>query len=704
MAEKECLVVFKTFDGAVTSVATHVGVTLLAAAREAGVAIDAPCGGGGTCGKCRVRLLAGEVGSERGRHISEDDFAAGYRLACECEVLSDAEIFVPESALAWQSRIRVDEADGAAARVKTKHILKEFPPDGDGAGSRVVCVKTDLSAPELDDPEADRERLLRAAGADDVSLHALRKLPVILRENNFSVYCLIRDSATDSICGHAAGTIIEETICTRVYEKAPSFGTIIDVDAKPIRPLGIAIDIGTTTVSILLTDLSSGEILSAGSAGNGQIRYGADVINRLVEGARPGGSERLRRAITDDCLVPLIRDVSAAADIDPGNIARVSIAGNTTMIHLLLGVFGNNIRMEPYVPAFFAPGALRGADLGIGVNPDAVVTVSPSVGSYVGGDITAGVLASGIYKGKGNALFIDLGTNGEIVLAGDGFLMSCACSAGPAFEGGDMNCGMRATDGAVEAVVIDEASMTPELSVIGDAAPAGICGSGFIDFISELFRCGIIDARGKFIRSGERVREDDWGSGYYVVATSRETAGREIVITEPDIDNFIRAKGSVFSAIRTMLELTGMVAGDLTHVYIAGGIGSAIDIGSAISIGMLPALPVDKYEYIGNTSLAGAYATLLSGQARATLAEIHGSMTYIELSAHPGYMDEFIAACFLPHTDASLFATADADGAGNANSVTDATGADGATDTTHATGADGVRDAAGAACKPKGLD
>ncbi|MDR1292392.1 MAG: ASKHA domain-containing protein [Clostridiales Family XIII bacterium] len=650
--ERECFIVFKTFDGEKSSVATREGVTLLAAAREAGVAIDAPCGGSGTCGKCRVKLIAGEVGAARGRHISEDDFAAGYRLACECEVASDAEIFVPESALAWQSRIRVDDMGGAAARARAEYILSEFPPDG--AGSLVRCVKAELTAPELDDPEADRERLLSAVGAEAISLHALRKLPVVLRENDFSVYCLICGGAPDDD-GSADGA-------TKMTDgaqdaKAPTGGAIIDVGAAPIRPVGIAVDIGTTTVSALLADLSTGEILSAGSAGNGQIRYGADVINRLVESARPGGADRLRRAITDDCLIPLIKNVSAAAGVDPGSIARVSIAGNTTMIHLLLGVFGNNIRMEPYVPAFFAPGELRGADICASVNPDAEVAICPSVGSYVGGDITAGTLASGIFNGKENALFIDLGTNGEIVLAGDGFLMSCACSAGPAFEGGDMSCGMRATDGAVEAVAIDEESMAPALTVIGDAAPAGICGSGFIDFISELFRCGIIDARGKFIRSGERVGKDEWGIGYYVAATSGEAAGREIVVTEPDIDNFIRAKGSVFSAIRTMLELTGMAADDLGRVYIAGGIGSAIDIGSAISIGMLPALPPDRYEYIGNTSLAGAYATLLSGRARAKLAEIHGSMTYIELSAHPGYMDEFIAACFLPHTDASLFDT-----------------------------------------------
>jgi uncharacterized 2Fe-2S/4Fe-4S cluster protein (DUF4445 family) len=641
MAEKECRIVFKTESGASYPVVAREGDTLLAAAREAGAAIDAPCGGGGTCGKCRVKLISGEVEAIRGRHISEADFAEGYRLACESAVLTDAELFVPESALAWQSRIRVDEIASAAARAKTARVLKEFPPDITHAGEDVKCIRVDLSAPELDDAEADKERLFAASGAGDISLYALRKLPMVLRENNFSAYCLIRGNADASPEGTA--------------DSVPDGSTIIDVDADPIRPVGVAIDIGTTTVSALLLDLATGEIISAGSAGNGQIRYGADVINRLIESARPGGLERLRKAITADCIVPLVRDICAAAGISSGSVARVSIAGNTTMTHLLLGVFGNNIRMEPYVPAFFAVGALAGSDLDIGVNPDAEAFICPSEGSYVGGDITAGVLASGIYKGNENALFIDLGTNGEIVLAGDGFLMSCACSAGPAFEGGDMSCGMRATDGAVEAVSIDEKSMDPSLTVIGDIPPVGICGSGLIDIISELFRCKIIDARGKFIRFGDRVKDDGWGSKYYVAAASDEASGREVVITESDIDNFIRAKGSVFSAIRTMLELTGMTANDLEHVYIAGGIGSAIDIGSAIRIGMLPALPTDRYEYIGNTSLAGACATLVSGEARTKIEEIHRSMTYIELSAHPGYMDEFIAACFLPHTNASLF-------------------------------------------------
>jgi len=648
-------IIFRAEDGTKYEAEARAGTTLLAAARDAGAAIDAPCGAAGTCGKCRVKLISGELDAVRGRHISEEDFASGFRLACESAVLGDAEILIPASALAWQTRIRVEETDGAGAGEKVARITEGFVKAGFTPDKDVRCVKVSLDAPSLDDAEADSERLLRAVEAAlkeesydkkfgeentkiSMTLGALRKLPVVLRENDFSAYCLIAGIGDRQSSDRSADrSMTGSGRCA-----------IIDVSAAPIQPAGLAIDIGTTTVSALLVDLETGEALAAGSAGNGQIRYGADVINRLIEGARPGGAQRLRKAVADECLAPLARGICAQVGIDPASIAKVSITGNTTMTHLLLGVHGNNIRMEPYVPAFFATEGLRGADIDIGIGSDAAVYVAPSVGSYVGGDITAGVLASGIHLDSENSILIDLGTNGEIVLSGDGFLMACACSAGPAFEGGDMSCGMRATDGAIEAVGIDEETMEPTLSVIGDIPALGICGTGLIDLIGELFRCRIIDARGKFIREDARIKADEWDGKFFVVADS-------VVITETDIDNFIRAKGSVFSAIRAMLEVTGMEAADIERVYIAGGIGSAIDIGSAVRIGMLPALPEERYAYIGNTSLSGAYQMLLSTDARAQLQEIQGGMTYIELSAHPGYMDEFIAACFLPHTDASLF-------------------------------------------------
>jgi uncharacterized 2Fe-2S/4Fe-4S cluster protein (DUF4445 family) len=328
------------------------------------------------------------------------------------------------------------------------------------------------------------------------------------------------------------------------------------------------------------------------------------------------------------------------------------------MTHLFAGVFADYLRLEPYVPAFFHAGPMRSADLGFAAHPDAEVVIAPCVGSYVGGDITAGVFSSGIYKRDAFSLFLDLGTNGELVFGNSEFLMTCACSAGPAFEGGDISCGMRATDGAIEACRVDEASMAPDCVVIGapGAKAAGLCGSGLIDLVGELFRCGVINAKGKFVREGERVRRDAYGAARYIVAFADESAsGREVSIDETDIDNFIRAKGAVFSAIRTMLAVVGFGAEDIASVYIAGGIGGGVNAARAIRTGMLPDLPAERFHYIGNTSLAGAYAMLTSRAVCGEIERIARGMTYIELSSHPGYMDEFIAACFLPHTDGTLF-------------------------------------------------
>jgi uncharacterized 2Fe-2S/4Fe-4S cluster protein (DUF4445 family) len=425
---------------------------------------------------------------------------------------------------------------------------------------------------------------------------------------------------------------------------------------------GLAIDIGTTTVCALLVDLLSGEILAMGSAGNGQIRYGADVITRIIESSRPGGLERLRLAVTEECVAPLIRDMSHTAEISPEQIYRVAVAGNTTMTHLFLGVKPEYLRLEPYVPAFFESGPLKSADLNLGVHLDAEVIIAPAIGSYVGGDITAGVFSSMLFKKESISLFIDLGTNGELVLGNSEFLMSCACSAGPAFEGGDISCGMRATDGAIEACHINKDTMEPALIVIGamDQKPVGVCGSGLIDLIGELFRCGIINAKGKFIKEGKRIRRDEWGTASYVVAFAHNAAsGQDVSISESDIDNFIRAKGAIFSAIRTMLAALDFPVDAIDDVYVAGGIGGGINMRQAIHIGMLPNLPVKKYHYIGNSSMHGAFAMLTARQAGSMVNDISRNMTYLELSSHPGYMDEFVAACFLPHTNGALFEQAD---------------------------------------------
>ena len=314
--------------------------------------------------------------------------------------------------------------------------------------------------------------------------------------------------------------------------------------------------------------------------------------------------------------------------------------------------------MEPFIPSFFLCRELRLCDVLAGMHPEAGLTLAPNVGSYVGGDITAGLLACTLWNRDELALFIDLGTNGEIVLGSSEYLFTCACSAGPAFEGGDISCGMRATNGAIEEVHIDKDTMEPRLVIIGkkDQKPLWLCGSGIIDTVAELFRGGIISAKGKFAREGKRVRYDEHGMGRYVLAFEEESAdGREISINEVDLDNFIRAKGAIFSAILLMLRQLGMEPSDLKHIQIAGGIGGGIDFPNAITIGIFPDLPLDKFTYIGNSSLSGAYAVLLSCQAEEKVRELSSNMMYVELSNEPGYMDEFVSACFLPHTHSELF-------------------------------------------------
>ena len=630
-------VTFQIEGASPVSIECNAGDNLLELARRANVAIDAPCSGNGSCGKCRVKLVEGQLESLPSRHISDEEYTAGWRLSCCSKVMGDCTVFVPDIASAYQSRMKtadLSSPEEMAAFEACQNALKE---SGINFENNLRSYVLTMSAPTPDDTMPDNERLIGAvrdtAGVENVKIPCavMVKLAATLRENNFSV-CV-------------KGILQEDTFCC------------MDItDPEDTALVGCAIDIGTTTVSAVLTDLQNGKLLAKGSSGNGQIRYGADVINRIIEQSKPGGKKKLRDAIVKETLVPLLAKLSQCAGIHADSILRLSIGANTTMNHLLVGVDADPIRMDPYIPSFFAWNGLLAGDLGLPVNPLANVILAPNIGSYVGGDITAGTLAAGFWDKDEMSLFIDLGTNGEIVFGNRDFLMSCACSAGPAFEGGDISCGMRATDGAVEACTIDKDTMEPTLTVVGGQKVVGICGSGIIDIISELYRCGIINAKGLFVRNGERVKRDAHGMGRYVIADATESeTGREVSINEVDIDNFIRAKGAIFSAIDTLLSSVDMTVECIDKVYVAGGIGSGINMKNAVNIGMLPDVELTKFQYIGNSSLTGAYAMAVSEQAAEKCHEVAANITYLELSTYPGYMDSFVAACFIPHTDASLF-------------------------------------------------
>ena len=617
----------------------NAGDNLLELARRANVAIDAPCSGNGSCGKCRVKLIEGDVESIPSRHISDEEYNAGWRLSCNTKVLGDCVVFVPDIASAYQSRMKTADLSSPEEIAIFENCQNQLKETGIAFENNFRSFVLTMSAPTEEDTMPDNERLTwaiqEAAGVEKVKIPygVMTKLASTLREHDFCV-------------------------CVKGQLQGDTFLCMEIGDADDTTIVGCAIDIGTTTVSMVLVDLESGKLLAKGSSGNGQIRYGADVINRIIEQSRPGGKKKLQDAIVKETLTPIIANLCKSAGISARSILRLCIGANTTMNHLLVGVDADPVRMDPYIPSFFGWEGLLAGDLKLPANPLAPVIIAPNIGSYVGGDITSGTLAACFWNREEMSLFIDLGTNGELVFGNQDFLMSCACSAGPAFEGGDISCGMRATDGAIEACIIDKDTMEPNLTIVGEAGqkPVGICGSGIIDIISELYRCRIINSRGQFVREGERVKRDEHGMGRYIIANAAESeTGREVSINEVDIDNFIRAKGAIFSAIDTLLTSVDMTVDMIDKVYVAGGIGSGINMKNAVNIGMLPDVELEKFQYIGNSSLTGAYAMVLSDEATEKCTQLGQNMTYLELSTYPGYMDSFVAACFIPHTDANLF-------------------------------------------------
>ena len=633
-------VTFAFEDGNRVEAFANAGDNLLEVARGANVAIDAPCSGNGACGKCRVQLKSGELDSKKTLHISDEEYAVGWRLACMSKITADVEVIVPDIASAYKNRMKVADLSSKEEIAIFENAKNQVEEAGIKLKNSLDVIEVKMDAPSLDDTMPDVERLTRGLRKYmnlkrvRVPYAVLRKLPDVLRKSNFSVKCVVRTTPDDMF----------------VYDVFDS--------SQEVIVGGLAVDIGTTTVSAVIINMETGEILAKSSSGNGQIRFGADVINRIIESQKPGGKKKLQDAVIKETINPMIHEMCRSIHFPEKQIYRMCVASNTTMNHLFAGINADPLRMEPYIPTFFKTNSLFASDMGIEINPDAHIIMAPNIGSYVGGDITAGTLVSMIWNRPEFSLFIDLGTNGELVFGNSDFMMSCACSAGPAFEGGDISCGMRATDGAIEACTIDKETMEPTYKVVGEPGtkPVGLCGSGIIDVISELFMTGIINPKGKFVREGKRIRHDHYGMGSYVIAFEEEAgSAKDVEITEVDIDNFIRAKGAIFSAIRTMLNSLDFDVSMIDDVYVAGGIGSGINMANAVHIGMFPDIPLEKFHYIGNSSLTGAYLMLHSTSAEKKTYELASNMTYLELSTVPTYMDEFVGACFIPHTDTNLF-------------------------------------------------
>lgn len=626
------------------NVRAGVGENLLEVARRNGIFIDAPCNGGLSCGKCKVRIIRGVVDfNGNNHHIKDGELKAGYVLACNTKVIEDLVIEVPSGESSYMNGMKIEDLSGPRDQKIFQRARDQVLNNGMKFCSYIKKDYLEIDLPTLDDNISDWDRIKRhlrnQLGYSMVfcRLPMLRKIPSLLRESEFKI------TITHIPRGDNRTTIIN-----------------MEIGDTTNRLYGVALDIGTTSVAACLVDLYEGKLLAKASSGNAQMKYGADVIHRIIYATKNNGLEKLTHAIIHETINPLLKKMYQDAGVDKNEVTAFVAAGNTTMSHLLLGIYPDYLRREPYIPTFSGAPFIKASELELEANPETFLYILPSIASYVGGDITAGVLASGIWASEENILLIDLGTNGEIVFGNKDFLVTCACSAGPAFEGGEISCGMRAAGGAIERIEIDNNSYIPKFTIIHNEKPKGICGSGIIDLIAEMLKTGLVDRRGKINRdlNTDRIRFDEYNIGEYVVAFKDEWGIEEdITITEIDIDNFIKAKAAVYSGIATLLDSLGMDFDMINKIYIAGGIGSSLSIDKAIEIGLFPDIEFDKFMHIGNSSLMGCYLTLMSEDARRKMEEFSKEMTYIELSVYPGYMDEFISACFLPHTDINRFPT-----------------------------------------------
>jgi len=626
-------------------IAVEPGSTLLEAARKAGVYVGAICGGEGACGKCRVIVREGEVAGESTEFLTRDEIRLGYVLACQVVPQTDLVVEVPpESRLAGYVGIGQD-----SDRFRDfAHRGAQRPP-GELA-PLVEKFHLALPAPTLDDPTADQERLLSAVarwrpGPLQMGLKITRELPRLLRTREVR-----RSSWTWKWDGRVTAAVaLRDEVNELLYVER---GDTSD------RNFGLALDVGTTTVVAHLVDLASGATREAAAKYNSQIKYGADVISRINYARQPGGAEALHQSVVQDVEI-LLDDLCKRAQVGRGDIHCVVASGNTSMLHFLLGLETDLIRLSPFVPSAASPPPVRAAETGLPIHPRGILYTLPIVGSFVGGDVTAGILASGMHRDDELALLLDIGTNGEVVLGNKDFLVACSASAGPAFEGGSVSCGMRASSGAIDSVRFFPPGTAVSATTIDGCPPIGVCGTGLIDALAGMFLGGVVDRGGRFREESApgrfRAAEEDHRLEFLLVRAEESGGDRDIVLTQTDVENLIRTKGSIYAAADCLVQSVGVSFSDVKHVYIAGAFGNRLDVSSCVAIGLLPDLPVDRIRFVGNSSVAGARLVMLSRTMFDEVQRIRDRITYRELIVDPAYMERFTSACFLPHTDLSRF-------------------------------------------------
>ncbi len=626
--KQEAAVARVTFLPDEKSVDVTPGMTLLEAARAADVYINASCNGKGSCGKCKLIVREGQVDAGPTPLLSDREKEANYVLACQSRIKGDLTVSIPEELL--EKKLKVAGL-GKELTGRLQGLVEDISP-------MFEEISLELEPPSLEDPVSDLDRLkrgLKQFGVDtdrmNVSLRIMRQLAEVMRKQQWKV----------------TASVIHRKCFDEIVDVRPGDG------AGP--NLGLAVDLGTTSIVVYLVDVDDGAIIAATSGHNRQAACGDDVINRIVCAEKSGVKKLSKMALAT--INSLISEALAAAGRKAVEVKNVVISGNTTMTHLLLSIEPRYIRREPYIPTVSEFPIMKAGQIGIKADPKAAVFVMPGPAGYVGGDIVSGVLYSGLFREDPLTLFIDVGTNGEIVLGNREWMMTASCSAGPAFEGGGIRFGMRAEEGAIEKVTIDPESREPSFQTVGDVPPRGICGSGMIDLLSEMLIAGIIDQKGKIQLdpSHPRIEKDGDALAYILAFADQSAIGQNIVFSETDINSLILSKGAVYAGFTVLLNQAGLDFSMVDRVWITGGFGQYLDIEKAIIIGLLPDIEREKFTYLGNSSISGAYMALLCREHRELAGQISNNMTYIDFSSNSQFMDEFTSALFLPHTNMEAF-------------------------------------------------
>ena len=607
-------------------VSVLIGETLYSAARSAGVASEAFCGGRGLCGKCRVivvegrELLSGLTELET-KFLTEAEIHDGYRLACQMIVKATGNLLVE---IPRESQVR-------RQRLSVLGIERKVP-----LGPSISKHVVELPVPTLQDVTADLERLQAALKSkyhlEDLSANyeTLKKLPGVLRDKNWTVTAALKDRRE-----------------------------IIDIDPGDTtgKCYGFAVDIGTTKLAGYLVDLNNGSVVAATSMMNPQIPYGEDVISRISYTMRePEKLIDLQAAVVGG-VNRLVSDALRAIGIDREDIYDMVVVGNTGMHHIFFGIKPEFVSLSPYPPAVQSPLDVRTKEVGLEVNSGAYVYSYPIIAGFVGADAVADILATGIFETAEMSLLVDIGTNTEIVLGNRDSMICCSAASGPAFEGAHIRHGMRASTGAIERVWIDPKTLEPSYRVIDEAKPEGICGSGIVDAVAELFRVGILDKTGKIDQELDipRLKREGKVLSYVLAKPDEAGAGKEIVVSQHDINEIQLAKAAIYSGTSILMKRVGVETNEIARVFLAGAFGTYVDPESTRTIGMLPDAPTDRFEFVGNTAGSGARMALMSKEIRKTAYNVVRKMRYLELAAERDFQEEFMKALYFPHKELERF-------------------------------------------------